>query len=157
MKETRGGSLNPAKVSLVRLAGALPVFEFPNKSEHQLERFDAEAYGLWIEIQELVEDEKKRIPVDGNHFRDTLDALLRKVFPTATPNDLASFGANVELKMAPILAAAGQVDHVVALLQGIDEGNESTGQSTPHSGPSTTSARRSRGTVASIGKRGRKR
>lgn len=151
MTSTRRGTLN-----LAIMMQPLPPAKLPNGKEIPMVHFTAEAYDLWNEVQDAISDEQAGRPVDVPAFRGNLDRLLALCLPEATPDDLATFGARTEAKLAVAMACAGKLDQVIASLQEL-EGNATAGQSTPHSDPGTTSAPRSSRTRGGSVKAGRKR
>lgn len=151
--EAGRGSLKPKTLNLALLVPQLPMVRFPSGVEHQLMPLTAESYELWLEVQQLVRSSEENEPIDVSYFHALLDLLLAKVLPTASKDDLASLGTRTEVKLAPCMAAAGQIDSVMAALDAL-EGNVSAGQNTSRSGPRTTSERRSRGTPSRTRKTG---
>jgi hypothetical protein len=145
-----GGVMN-----LQQMVPRLPKVRLVSGREVQLMHFTAEGYEMWTELRALVADSESGIEVDTIHVEELTDQLLRKVLPDATPDDLAAFGSRLEAKMAPIMAAAGQVDAVMAALEALDEGNGEMGQSKPPSDPPTKSAPQSSGTHNGSGKIGK--
>lgn len=154
MTTPRPGSLRPTPLNLAALVPTLPPVILPNGKEVQLKALTAEGYELYRQMRLMTQQVQHGEAVDEEAYIATIDRLLAAVLPDADADDLASFGVRYELKMAPILAAAGRVDEVLTALSsaGNTEGN---GEALQGSMPVTTSAAPSRGTRKRSGKIGR--
>jgi hypothetical protein len=140
-------------LNLAALVPTLPSVIIPNGKELQLRPLTAEGYELYRQMRQLTAQVQNGGEVDEDAYVNVIDRLLGVVLPDATDDDLASFGVRYELKMAPILAAAGRVDEVVsALASAAPEGNE---VAQPDSLPDTISAAPLRSTRKRSGKIGR--
>lgn len=104
-------------------------------------------------MQSLITDVQQERPVDEQLFTVVIDELLALVLPDATPDDLASLGDRYELKMAPILAAAGRVDEVLASFSAKEEA-EGNGDALSDLNQSTTSVAPSSDTAKPLDKTG---
>lgn len=155
MTTSRPGSLRPAPLNLAALVPTLPSVILPNQKEVQLHALTAEGYELYRQMRGLTQQVQNGEDVDEDAYMGVIDRLLALVLPDATPDDLASFGVRFELKMAPILAAAGRVDEVIATLNAAEKASEGNGVAQPDSSPDTISAAPSRGTRKRSGKIGR--
>jgi hypothetical protein len=163
MTRTGRGSARSGKINLALMVPALPVVGLPNGKEVQLVALTAEGYELYREIQAIIREEQDAIEAgeepatDVAGFHDMLDRCLAIVLPTATRDDLASLGVRVQVKLAPLMAAAGQVDTVLEALAALDpEGNGRTARNSPRSGLGTASGLRSKATPAGTAKGGKR-
>jgi len=100
-------------MNLASLMPALPPVIIPNGSTHQMVPLTARGYELFKELRQYQDASNNGERVDELAYLDVVDELLALVLPTASPDDLASFGFRMELKLGPILAAAGRVDDVL--------------------------------------------
>lgn len=155
MTTPRPGSLRPAPLNLAALVPTLPTVILPNGKEVQLKALTAEGYELYRQMRILTQQVQHGEAVDEEAYIATIDRLLAAVLPDADADDLASFGVRYELKMAPILAAAGRVDEVLTALSSAAGEAEGNGGAQLGSTPVTTSAAPSRGTRKRSGKIGR--
>jgi hypothetical protein len=130
-----------APLNLAALVAPLPPVTLPNGTTHALV-FTAQAAELWKKIRHVFAALQRGESIDEFGAEDDIDACLAAVIPTATPDDLASFGTRFGVKLATIGAAAGRVDEVMQLLEAANanKGNGSGGEATPASSPDTTSA-----------------
>lgn len=141
MTTTNRGLPRSAPLNLAALVPALPAVVLPNGVERQLHPLSAQAYEMYRQLSSMTTQFQAGESVNEDDYMDLIDAILARVLPDATPDDLASFGVRVELKMAPILAAAGRVDEVVRAMQALETsaaGNEAA--LLPEWNPDTTSA-----------------
>jgi hypothetical protein len=100
-------------MNLASLLPALPPVIIPNGTTHQIMPLTARGYELFKEVRQYQAAANNGELVDDSAYLDIVDELLALVLPTATPDDLASFGFRIEIKLGPILAAAGRVDDVL--------------------------------------------
>jgi hypothetical protein len=106
----------------------MPDIILPNGRTVLCGHMTAQSYEQFRTIQQMWKDSTDGMEIDHEKFLDLVDAVLKSVLPLATPDDLASFGARIDMKMAVITAAAGGADDVVAALEAqskpVTEGNE---------------------------------
>lgn len=122
MTGTRRGPLR-----LADLVPALPMVELLNGKEIQLAPLTARGYELFLSIQETMRGAEMGLDTDDAlDMVKKIDEVLGSVLPTATPDDLASFGVRTDMKLSVIMSAAGAVDEVLASL-GQETNTESSG------------------------------
>jgi hypothetical protein len=136
----------PAPLNLAALVAPLPEVILPNGRTVPMAHLSADGFERFRGIQQMMRAADAGEPVDDAHADAEIDACLALALPTATRDDLASFGLRVELKLAVLAAAAGRVDtvlHAVAQAQAAIAGNGAgTTPTRPRrSSPNTTSAR----------------
>lgn len=153
MTTTRPTGQRSKALNLASLVPPLPLVTLPNGKEVQLRHLSAKGYELYREMQSLITDVQQERPVDEQLFTVVIDELLALVLPDATPDDLASLGDRYELKMAPILAAAGRVDEVLASFSAKEEA-EGNGDALSDLNQSTTSVAPSSDTAKPLDKTG---
>ena len=110
-------------LNLAELVPELPPVILPNKKEVSMSPLTARGYELFLAVQRAMRGEEDI----GMAFVEKVDELLAIVLPTATPDDLASFGVRHDLKLGVILAAAGAVDEALGAIKNetaSSEGNE---------------------------------
>jgi hypothetical protein len=135
-------------LNLANLMPALPPVKLPNGTVHQIVPLSAHMYEQFKEIRAMQKAIEAGEDIDDAIYVDAVDVLLQAVLPTATPDDLASFGFRVEIKLAPILAAAGRVDDVLYALEAATAGNGGNVEALLESIQSTTPAAPSPDTAA---------
>lgn len=143
-----------APLNLAALVPELPAVILPNGKEVQMVPFTAEAYEKFRLVQNMT-----RALMDGENisemdYYDLLDELVKLVLPAATPDDLASLGARMELKMSIVTAASGKVDEVLEALSAATGKPEGNGEALPPSIQSMTSAAPSPATRKHLDKTG---
>jgi hypothetical protein len=141
-------------LNLTTLMPALPPVKLPNGSVHQIVPLTAESYEMFKTLRSFQKAVEAGEDVDEDVYLDMVDAVLAKVLPTATPDDLASFGFRVEVKLAPILAAAGRIDDVLVALSEVQRASEGNGEALAGSILPTTPAAPSPDTAAPLDKTG---
>jgi hypothetical protein len=109
----RGGK----ELNLALLMPALPPVILPSGTTHQIMPLTARGYEMFKTLREMQRQYEQTNVLDEAVYLQVIDDLLALVLPTATPDDLASLGFRVEVKLAPILAAAGRVDDVLLALE----------------------------------------
>lgn len=110
---TRRGPLN-----LAELVPELPEVVLPSKNVVQVVPFTAASYEKYRLLQKMtVAGMQQTASFDEDKYLDLLNEVLCLVIPSATPDDLASFGDRVELKLSVLAIAAGRVDEVVQALE----------------------------------------
>jgi hypothetical protein len=113
MTGTRRGPLK-----LADLVPALPMVELLNGKEIQLVPLTARGYELFLSIQEAMRGVEMGLDTDDAvDMVKKIDEVLGIVLPTATPDDLASFGVRTDIKLGVIMSAAGAVDEVLSSLR----------------------------------------
>lgn len=143
-----------APLNLAALVPELPAVILPNGKEVQMVPFTAEAYEKFRFVQQLTRELIAGDEVDEEEYYDLIDMVVKAVLPSATPDDLASLGARVELKMSIITAASGKVDEVLKALDDARPKSEGNGEALPPSTQSTISAASSLDTPELLDKTG---
>ncbi|MES2524035.1 MAG: hypothetical protein V4617_15115 [Gemmatimonadota bacterium] len=140
MATTTPSRKSTAPLNLAALVAPLPPVILPNESEHALV-FTAHAAQLFRTIRHLIDAVNRGETINDLDAEDTVDECLVHVLPTATPDDLASLGTRLELKLSILTAASGQVDAVMhALEEAAAAGKAKAVESTPDSTRDMTSA-----------------
>lgn len=117
MTQNKPDKMRPKSLNLASLVPPLPPVTLPNGKEVQIAHLSAKGYEMYREMQTMILDLQAGRDINEDAYITLIDNLLAIVLPDASPDDLASIGARVELKMAPILAAAGRVDEVLEALE----------------------------------------
>lgn len=112
-----------APLNLAELVPALPPVILPNRKEVEMSPLTARGYELFLAVQRGIRGEEDM----GMEFVAKVDELLAIVLPTATKDDLASFGVRHDLKLGVILAAAGAVDDALEAIKNETAGSEGNG------------------------------
>jgi hypothetical protein len=140
MTTTTMGSTATAPLNLAALVAPLPPVILPNGTSHALV-FTADAAERYKGIRRLIAAVERGDTVDDLAAEDDIDECLAVMIPTATNEDLASFGARVEVKLTVLAAAAGRLDAVMHALHTLSQsGKAAEAGEAPPSSPSTTSA-----------------
>lgn len=143
-----------APLNLAALVPELPAVILPNGKEVQMVPFTAEAYEKFRLVQQLTRELMQGETIDEEEYFDLIDSVVKAVLPSATPDDIASLGARVELKMSVITAASGKVDEVLQALDDVRPKSEGNEEALPRSTQSTTSAALSLDTPEPLDKTG---
>ncbi len=138
----------PAPLNLAALVAPLPNVVLPNGVEVAMKPLSADGYERFRRVQQALRDVQQGEPIDEGQTEADIDACLSLVLPTATAEDLASFGLRIELKLAVLTAASGRVDVVLREIEKVqasvaaETGRGKAGRATrpPRSPRSTTSA-----------------
>lgn len=154
MTQMKPEKTRPKSLNLASLVPPLPPVTLPNGKEVQIVHLSAKGYEMYREMQTMILDLQAGFEIDETHHINLIDNLLALVLPDATPDDLASLGARVELKMAPILVAAGRVDEVLEALEANSGGSQGNGEALSGSPLSTISVAPSPDTVVPLAKIG---
>lgn len=129
--------LQTAPLNLAVLVKPLPPVILPNGTEHAL-NFTAHAAQLYRGIRQRMAELMDGQPIDELLTEDEVDACLKEVMASATPDDLASLGTRIEYKLTILAAAAGRLDEVMQALHAV--GNAPEAGAAPPLSLDTTSA-----------------
>lgn len=137
-----------APLNLAAMIPALPEVILPNGKTVQLAPLTAESYKKFVQIQNEMRDamEDGASTVDEGIFSSTVDDIFAAVLPGATPDDLASVGVRLEIKLSVIFAAAGAVDATLQRLEEVTPVPEGKAKAPPRSRRETKSVAPARGT-----------
>lgn len=116
-------SVRRAPLNLAELVPALPPVILPNHKEVKMSPLTARGYELFLSVQRALRGEEGM----DESFVEMVDELLAIVLPTASRDDLASFGVRHDLKLGVILAAAGAVDDALTAMKQETAGSEGNG------------------------------
>lgn len=137
---TKATTLPTAPLNLAALVAPLPPVILPNGAEHKLV-YTAAVAEVYKRIRRMQAEAERGDPVDDELAEDLIDQCIALAMPSASPDDLASLGVRIEVKLTILAAAAGAVDEVMHALEAMNQSGKATAdEGAPLSPPSTTSA-----------------
>lgn len=128
-----------APLNLAALVAPLPPVVLPDGSEHQLV-YTAKVAERYKPIRHLIAAVMRGEEIDELSAEDDIDECIALTIPTASPDQLASLGARVGVKLSILAAASGRVDEVMHVLHAASAGNAPEAEAAPRSSLDTTSA-----------------
>lgn len=119
-----------AALNLAAIVPDLPDVVLPNGKTTRMVSFTAHSYEQYRYIQLLTRRQMEGEEIDNEEYMDCVDDVLQAVLPDATRDDLAAFGARLDLKLMVLMAAAGSVEETInainELQRTVSEGKANT-------------------------------